>query len=162
MKLYFILFALPWLLRIQAWRYADFAKRLKEKNIIVQMKIADDSKGRFFSFNNGRIISTNGIHPNPDMCISFKSVAIATVLLTPPINYQAQIDAIKNFNLIAKGPDELVTWFSETIMMSQTIGWEFGTSVGNGETRYVNNTNGGPVYVYVSLGSYIVASTRLL
>jgi molybdopterin guanine dinucleotide-containing S/N-oxide reductase-like protein len=155
MKLSLILFALPWLLRIQAWRHKEFSKRLKEKNIIVQMKVADDSKGRFYIFNDGKIVSKTGIHSSPDVCISFKSETIANALLTPPINYQAQIDSIKNFNLIAKGPDELLTWFTETIMLSQTVGWEFGTLVENDETRYVNNTNGGPVYVYVKDGKIV-------
>ena len=122
MKLSIILFVLPWLLRIQAWRYKEFSKRLKEKNIVVQMKVADDSKGRFYIFNDGKIVSKTGIHSSPDVCISFKTEIIANALLTPPINYQAQIDAIKNFNLIAKGPDELLTWFTETIMLSQTVG----------------------------------------
>ena len=155
MKLSLILFALPWMLRLKAWRYKEFRDRLNEKNLIVQMKVADDSKGRFFTFKDGEITSHSGIHSNPDVCVSFKSEKIATELLMPPIDYQAQIDAIKNFNLIAQGPDELVTWFSETVMMSQTVGWEFGTLVENGEMRYVNNTNGGPVYVYVKDGKII-------
>ena len=149
MKLSLILLVLPWFLRFKAWRHKEFGRRLKEKNIIVQMKIADNSKGRFYIFDDGKITSNNGIHPDPNVCISFKSEMIANALLLPPIDYQAQIDAIKNFNLIAKGPDELVTWFSETIMMSQTVGWDYGTLLNNGEIRYVNNTNGGPVYVYV-------------
>ena len=60
MKLSIILFALPWLLRIQAWRHKEFSKRLREKNLVVQMKIADDSKGRFYTFNEGKILSKNG------------------------------------------------------------------------------------------------------
>ncbi len=31
----------------------------------------------------------------------------------------------------------------------QTIGWSYGQDVANGEKRYVNNSNGGPMYVYV-------------
>ena len=33
--------------------------------------------------------------------------------------------------------------------MMLRAGWKFGVDVGDGETRYVNNTNGGPVFVYV-------------
>ncbi len=40
-------------------------------------------------------------------------------------------------------------------MMSQTNHWKYGTPVENGEIRYVNNTNGGPVYVYVKNGKII-------
>jgi molybdopterin guanine dinucleotide-containing S/N-oxide reductase-like protein len=155
MKLSLILFAFPWILRIKSWVFKAFRERLREQNLIVQMKVADDSMGRYFIFKNGKIQSVSGIHSNPDVCIMFKSAKIGGDLLMPPIDYQARIDAIKNFNLMMIGPDELTTWFSETVMMSQTVGWEYGTAVENGETRYVNNTNGGPVYVYVKDGKIV-------
>ena len=155
MKLSLILFALPWVLRFKAWQHKAFAERLKEKDLTVQMKLADDSNGRSYTFKGGKISSASGIHSNPDVVISFKTEALALQLLIPPIDYQAQIDAIKNFNLMAVGPDELVTWFSETVNFMQTVGWEYGTKVDNGETRYVNHTNGGPVYVYVKDGKIV-------
>ena len=155
MKLSLILYALPWLLRFKAWSHKEFRDRLKEKNLTVQFKVADNSIGRSISIKDGRIISAGSIHPSPDVVISFKSEAIAADLLMLPIDYQAQIDAIKNFNLMAVGPDELITWFSETILMSQTVGWQFGTPVENSEMRYVNQTNGGPVHVYVKDGKIV-------
>ncbi|MFL2781628.1 MAG: molybdopterin-dependent oxidoreductase [Rhodospirillales bacterium] len=155
MKLSIILFFLPWMLRTQSLMYKKFRERLKEKNLIVQMKVADDSIGRFYTFRDGKIISKRGIHSDPNVCIIFKTEKIGFDLLMPPVNYQTRIDAIKNFNLMMEGPDELTSWFSETVMMSQTNHWEYGTPVENGETRYVNNTNGGPVYVYVKDGKII-------
>ena len=41
------------------------------------------------------------------------------------------------------------------------MSWKIGTKMPNGETRYVNNTNGGPVYVYVRDGR-IVRTTPLV
>ena len=155
MKLSIILFFLPWILRIQSLMHKKFRERLKEKNLIVQMKVTDDSVGRFYIFQNGKIISKSGIHSDPDVCIMFKTEKIGFDLLMPPVNYQTRIDAIKNFNLMMEGPDELTSWFSETVMMSQTNHWKYGTPVENGEIRYVNNTNGGPVYVYVKNGKII-------
>ncbi len=155
MKLSLLLFGLSWLLRLTALRHAAFRARLKEKNFTAQMKTMDGSLGRYFTFKDGKISSGSGLHPNPDMWIGFKSAALGADLLTPPIDYQNQIDAIKNFNLLMEGPDELTSWFSETVLMSQTIGWKFGTQIDNGETRYVNNTNGGPVFVYVKDGKII-------
>ena len=155
MKLSIILFFLPWMLRIQSLMHKKFRERLKEKNLIVQMKVTDNSVGRSYIFENGKIISRSGIHSDPDVCIMFKTEKIGFDLLMPPVNYQTRIDAIKNFNLMMEGPDELTSWFSETVMMSQTNHWEYGTPVENGEIRYVNNTNGGPVYVYVKNGKII-------
>ena len=155
MKLSIILFFLPWMLRIQSLMHKKFRERLKEKNLIVQMKVTDNSVGRSYIFQNGKIISRSGIHSDPDVCIMFKTEKIGFDLLMPPVNYQTRIDAIKNFNLMMEGPDELTSWFSETVMMSQTNHWKYGTPVENGEIRYVNNTNGGPVYVYVKNGKII-------
>ena len=135
MKLSLLLFGLSWLLRLTALRHAAFRARLKEKNFTAQMKTMDGSSGRYFTFKDGKISSGSGLHPNPDMWIGFKSAALGADLLTPPIDYQNQIDAIKNFNLLMEGPDELTSWFSETVLMSQTIGWKFGTQIDNGETR---------------------------
>ena len=155
MKLSIILFFLPWMLRIQSLMHKKFRERLKEKNLIVQMKVTDNSVGRSYIFQNGKIISRSGIHSDPDVCIMFKTEKIGFDLLMPPVNYQSRIDAIKNFNLMMEGPDELTSWFSETVMMSQTNHWKYGTPVENGEIRYVNHTNGGPVYVYVKNGKII-------
>jgi len=155
MKFSLLLYGLSWLLRLTAWRHASFRARLKEKNFTAQMKTMDGSFGRYFTFKDGKISSGSGQHPNPDMWIGFKSAALGADLLTPPIDYQKQIDAIKNFNLLMEGPDELTSWFSETVLLSQTIGWRYGTQIDNGETRYVNNTNGGPVFVYVKDGKIV-------
>ena len=73
----------------------------------------------------------------------------------PPVNHLKRIEAIKAFSLMAVGPDELVSWFSETVYMMQRAGWTWGTPVANGETCYVNNTNGGPVFVYQKAGKIV-------
>ena len=57
MKFSFILMGLSWLLKLTAMRHADFRARLKEKNLIAQIKIADDSRGRIFIFKAGKINS---------------------------------------------------------------------------------------------------------
>ena len=48
MKLSLILYAFPWSLRIKSWVFKAFRERLREQNLIVQMKVADDSMGRYF------------------------------------------------------------------------------------------------------------------
>ncbi len=155
MRLSFILYALQWVFRITAWRYPKFAERLKERNFTVQFKLADDSIGRCFKFQDGKVTSTSGVNPDADMLISFKNEFIALQLLKPKLDYQAQIDAIKNFNILMMGPDDLTGWFTETVHMSRRMSWSWGTDVGNGEVRYANNTNGGPVFVYVKDGKIV-------
>ena len=56
-----------------AWRNPVFRARLKEKNFVAQIKIADNSFGRFFSFQDGKVSSQAVIHHSPEICMSFKT-----------------------------------------------------------------------------------------
>ena len=129
MKFSLILIGLSWLLKLTAIRHAAFKARLKERNLIAQIKIADDSRGRIFIFKDGKMSSKSGIHPNPDICMAFKDTSIAVQLLIPPVDYQQQIDAQKEFNLTMTGDDESAYWFAQTIMQTQTIDWKFGITL---------------------------------
>ena len=93
MKFSLILFGLSWLIRYTAWRNPKFKARLGEKEFIAQIKVADNTLGRIFSFKRGKFTSKAGVHPSPDVCMSFKSAEIAVQLLMPPIDYQQQSDA---------------------------------------------------------------------
>ncbi len=148
-KLSVLLYGLLQALRIQAIRYPAFAKRLKEKNFTAQMKVTDDSVGRHFTFRNGKIISGRGIHPNPDICMTFTSAELAVSLLIPPIDQLAQIEAIKNFHLNMTGPEALTIWFAQTLMIMKQQGLEFGLPMKDGTRRFVTHTNGGPLFCYV-------------
>ena len=47
------------------------------------------------------------------------------------------------------GDDGLANWFAQTTMMTQSIGWIWGSESADGTKRTVNMTNGGPVFVDV-------------
>ena len=155
MKFAIILFGLLQLLRVTAWRYPEFRARLKEKNFTAQLRTRDGTVGRWFTFENGKIRSKTGLHPSPEVTLEFKDAILAARLMTPPIDYQQQIDAQKNFDLRLDGPDELTYWFAQTVMMSRRIGWKFGVDAGDGLTRYTTGTNGGPIFVYVKDGKIV-------
>jgi len=155
MKFALILYGLQWALRVTAWIYPKFKARLKEKDLTVQIRVSDNSMGRTYTFKNGRVSSRAGVREGCDVDISVKSAALGADLMMPPINHLKRIEAIKAFALMAVGPDELVNWFSETVYLMQRIGWSWGTPAANGETRYVNNTNGGPVFVYEKDGKIV-------
>ena len=155
MQFSLILFGLAQLLKHTARKHPRFRERLKEKNFTAQIKVVDDSDGRYFAFKDGKISSRRGIHANPDVALAFKTAKLGARLLKPPINYQEQIDAQKGFSLIVEGPDDLNYWFAQTIMQTQTIGWTYGTDGGDGTTRYTSMTNGGPIFVYVKDGKIV-------
>ncbi len=150
-----ILWGLYVLLRYTALRYPAFRARLAERNLTAQIKTWDDSVGRHFTFRDGKLASAGGVHPDPDICLSFKTAKLAASLLMPPIDWLDQINALKDFKLRMEGPEDLTNWFAQTLMMSQSIGWKFGTEMADGVTRYCNMTNGGPVFIDVKDGKIL-------
>jgi len=146
------LFGLEILIRFTAKRNPAFRKRLKEKDLIAQIRIKDNSQGRYYIFQGGKVRSKGGIHPNPDVDIFYKSADLAARLLRPDRDQLEQISAMKNFQIGMEGPDELTSWFMETLSLMMSAGAKYGTDMGNGVKRYTSNTNGGPVTVYVKNG----------
>jgi trimethylamine-N-oxide reductase (cytochrome c) len=144
-----ILFGLEKVIHRTAKKYPAFKARLAEKNFTAQIKIIDDSVGRYFTFDKGKVFSRRGLHGNPDICMMFKDAQLAVKLLLPPRNHLAMINAMKNFQIGLQGPDDLTMWFMETLNQILTSGMEYGTDAGSGVRRYTSNTNGGPVFVYV-------------
>ncbi|RLB34529.1 MAG: pyrogallol hydroxytransferase large subunit [Deltaproteobacteria bacterium] len=144
-----ILFGLEKIMKYAARKYPSFAARLKEKNFIAQIKLRDNSQGRYFIFKDGKVRSKNGIYPSPDITMTFQSAALAAKLMKPWRSQLDVISAMKNFQLGLEGPDELTIWFSETLNLLFTAGLKYGTDMGGGIKRYTSNTNGGPVCVYV-------------
>ena len=127
----------------------DFAKRIAEKDFTAQIKIESTGMGRMIIFSDGQLRSRSGTTDNADVSLEFSDCFIAARLLTPPINYQRQIDAQKNFQLKLLGPDELTYHFTQIMIAMRRIGWEYGTKLENDVIRYTTNTNGGPLFVHV-------------
>ena len=155
MKFSIILWGLVQALRLTALRYSAYAARLRERNITAQFKLQDNSVGRWIRLENGKVKSGSGIIPNPDLTIAFKTKKIAEEFLMPPFDQLVRIDAAKNFKIVVEGPDELAVWFFSALQYMVAVGWPSGTDVGNGEVRYTNGTNGGPVFVYVKDGKIV-------
>ncbi|MFA5537151.1 MAG: molybdopterin-dependent oxidoreductase, partial [Bacillota bacterium] len=150
-----VLYGLEKALRMAAKRYPSYAKRLKEKNLIVQIKLRDNSQGRYYTFQDGEVSSKAGIHPKPDVSMGFQDAALACRVMVPNRNMLEFVGAMKSFQVDLDGPEELSIWFVETLNMMFTSALDYGVDVGNGVKRYANNSNGGPVFVYVKDGKII-------
>jgi len=142
-------------LKVQALRYARFRARLAEKSFTCQIKTFDGSVGRSFTFKDGAVRSRRGVDPAADICISVASAGLGARLFVPWVNLLERIEAMKNFDFKADGPDELIVWFTQTLNMLRSAGWKFGTVAADGSTRYCTNTNGGPLFVYVKDGKVV-------
>ena len=142
-------------IRFTAWRQPAFHKRLGEANLIAQIKAKSSNMGRHFVFRDGAFTSHAGLRADADVTMLFKTAGLAVRLLTAPDNHLAFINAAKMFAVELDGSDAMGCWFTETLGIMRTVWWKYGTDVGNGEQRYVNNTNGGPVFVYVKNGKIV-------
>jgi trimethylamine-N-oxide reductase (cytochrome c) len=155
MQLSILLWGVAFALRAAALFFPSFKARLKEHDLVVQLKLSNNRIGRYYELKGGRVISKPVIHPNPDVTLFFKNERVANRVLMPPKDYGELVHAGKNFQMGVKGDDTLVCWWMLTLGQMLTLGWKVGTKMKNGETRLVNCTNGGPVYVYVKDGKII-------
>ncbi len=154
-KFSLILWGLAQLLKYAAWRFPAFLARLKERNLVAQIKARDEEIGRWYAIRDGRVTSGSGLRADADVTLAFKTARLGADLLMPPINWLDQINAQKDFKLTVDGPEDLTNWFAQTIMMSQSAGLKIGQKLSDGTMRYCNMTNGGPVFVYVKDGKII-------
>jgi molybdopterin guanine dinucleotide-containing S/N-oxide reductase-like protein len=152
---FFILFGVKVLLILMAFFHPWFKTRLREKNFTAQISTKDESMGRYFTFRGERIVSKGGIHPQPDITITYREAGLGARLMPPWRNQLEQISAMKGFQINIIGPDDLTSWFLETLYQMLSVGVEYGIDTGHGVKRYVSGTNGGPVFVYVKDGKII-------
>ncbi len=155
MKIGILMLGLAQALRLLRLTNTAFRERFAEKNLVVQLKVLDCGTARSITFRDGRVSSRAGIHPAPDVVLSFKNARVAAKLMSLKPDHRFNIDAMKNFTVDLDGPDELTVWFAETISMVKALGWRYGTRLKGGITRYTGNTNGGPVFVYVKDGRIV-------
>ena len=155
MKLEVLLFGLSQALKLRARTSEAMRAHLRGRKLVVQIRVMDGAIGRYFVFDSGKVRSRKGLHSKPDVSMVFASAKVAVGLLAPPMSNQAQIDAAKNFQIRFEGPDELVSFWTETLSLAMAGDVECGIEVGDGVHRFVNDTNGGPVFVYVKDGEIL-------
>src|SRR5215475_6502641 len=109
-KFSIILWGFAQLMKQQARRHEKFRNRLRERDLVAQLKARDEEVGRWFGVRDGKVTSGAGFHEAPDVTLAFKNAALGASLLTPPINWLDQINAQKDFKLTVDGPEDLTNW----------------------------------------------------
>ncbi len=135
---------------------AGFKKRLREKDYIAEIRIRG-GYGRVFILKNGEVFSEKNFNSKVDVSMVFTDSVTAVKLMTSPRNSLAQINAMKNFRVDVQGDEQNTIHFMQILnmMSGQSIPPPYGIDMGDGLVRYVSNTNGGPVFVYVREGRII-------
>ena len=78
-----ILWIVGILFKFSAMLFPAFKARVREKNLTAQIKTKDGSLGRSYTFKNGKVRSRAGLHPKPDVTITYRTAALAVKLLIP-------------------------------------------------------------------------------
>ena len=112
MKFKLILYVIGKRLVKKAKKDSEFQKKVAEKNCTVQIKTADNSKGRFYTFNNGSVASTKGISSNPTVSLVWKDAAIGAAGLT---NNDKRTEALQNGSLKLEGDGATALWFAGVV-----------------------------------------------
>lgn len=136
-------------MNLTAARFPAFARRIREREAVVQLALRDGRTVRHYVFGGPRVRSAPGPHPRPDTVLTFRNAATAWSVMRPGASRLDAVNHAKNFAIEVTGNDELACWFTETISLMRSVRWKLGIDAGDGETRYVNATNSGPVFVYV-------------
>lgn len=134
---------------------AEFRAFASQYDCIAQVRLKDGSVGRYFMFKGGKLTTRAGIHPNPDVTVSFKDAATAIKLMKVPTNQAESVHAAKNFRIAVFGDDTKAVWFTQLLNKIPSAGTRYGTRMADGGVRYTNLTNGGPLFVYVKDGKVI-------
>jgi molybdopterin guanine dinucleotide-containing S/N-oxide reductase-like protein len=149
------LFGLVGVIRLVARRHGEFRKLLAARDFTAQIKIDDDSQGRWYRFQGGKVTSGGGICAKPEVLLTYRSAGEAARLMTPWCKRMEMLDAIKNFRADAHGDEHLIVHFTTILSELLNAGIEYGTRMADGTTRYTGNTNGGAVFVYVRDGKIV-------
>ena len=83
MKFQIILLGMAQLIKYAAWRYPAFRARLKERNLVAQLKARDEEVGRWYAFRDGHVTSGAGLRADADVTLAFKTAWLGANLLMP-------------------------------------------------------------------------------
>ena len=112
MKFKLVLFILGRKLVKKAKKDSEFKKKISEKNCTVQIKTADNSIGRYYTFNNGEVASKKGIAANPTVSLVWKDAATGFAILTSKDNAK-RMEALQNGSLKLEGDGGTALWFTD-------------------------------------------------
>ena len=154
-KLKLILAALPRIMAVARRINPAFEKHLQSGGGIIQVRLKDNSVARHYIFRDGRISTAAGLHPGPDVDIAFHDAGIALRFLKPNAKRSDIIHFIKNYLVEMNGNDGIAVWFSGLVNVMQSGNWKQGVAMKDGTHRFVTNTNGGPLFVYVKDGRIV-------
>jgi len=111
-----LLYGIAIAMKYTAWRHPAFRARLKEQNLVAQIRVKQLPTGRYYIIKDGRVSSRSGIHPNPDVVVAVKSARLGFQIFTHPNDQLGRINAAKSFSMTLDGPQDKAIWRPVVLM----------------------------------------------
>ncbi|MGR5143750.1 molybdopterin-dependent oxidoreductase [Photobacterium sp. DNB23_23_1] len=150
-----ILYGLVQTIRLLCKTDRKFRELVALKNFSVCICIRTSETGRTLYFEHGKLHSKGRCDQSADIQMIYETAEDAIKVMSPWRNYQEVIDILKNFKMDAVGDEVQVIHFTRILSAIFDNQVKFGTPMADGTTRMTNNTNGGPVFVYVKDGKIV-------
>ncbi|MFC3052869.1 molybdopterin-dependent oxidoreductase [Kordiimonas pumila] len=144
-----IIKALPQVMKAVKLTNTSFREHVQQRDAVIQVRLKDNSVAHHFIFQNGHISSGRGLHASPDVDVAFLNASVALKFLKPVPDQADIIHFVKNYQVEMSGDDAATVWFATLVKKINSGMWKQGTKMPDGSTRFVTNTNGGPLFVYV-------------
>ena len=116
--------------------------RLAEQDMVAQVRLQGLGLGRRFVIEGGRVSSRSGLHPSPDVTLSFRSAALANRLLRRRRDRLEFLNAARTGQMKLLGADESVERFTGALGLALSPPPAAGRQMPGGIMRFTNNTNG--------------------
>lgn len=112
MKFQILLFLLGRMIKKKSKSDPEFKKKLAEKNCTVQIKTADNKKGRYYTFSNGEMTTSGGVAAKSDVAIVWQDAKIAFETLKSG-SQQKTMQAVQSGQLKLEGDGGVALWFMD-------------------------------------------------
>jgi len=112
MKFSMLLYSFYLLLRYTARRSPEFKKKLKERDMAIQIKTSEPGPARYYKLNNGSITSGKGIDNSSDFSLVWSDASSGFKYMAKA-SPKALMKAMAENNLKLEGDAASLTWFLE-------------------------------------------------
>ena len=112
MKFWFLLLVLGWRMRWLAKNNSAFQEKLENKDIVLQFRTESGKVSRYYIIRDVSVRPCGGMHPKPDMCLSFKTASYAfDTIMNDSKDKMAFMKGMGIKDIVVTGDPQEMMWF---------------------------------------------------
>lgn len=116
MKFWFLLLVLGWRMRWLAKNNDAFKEKLENKDVVLQFRTENGRIARYYQIKNNRIAPFGGIHPRPQMGMSFRDAEYAyKTIMSASKDKMAFMKGMGSKDIVVTGDAQEMMWFMSLI-----------------------------------------------